>query len=67
MDANRIVAVLNRYTEHTIPRLTGGDEIDISADRATFDAVAYYQGGEMGVQLADHAEFIGARFVHPDF
>jgi predicted permease len=68
-DADRIVAVLNRWTDtgHTQPNLAGGDEIDISARRETFDAFAYYQGGEVGVRIADRAEFTRAVFVHPDF
>jgi putative ABC transport system permease protein len=68
-DADRIVAVLNRWTDtgQTQPNLAGGDEIDISARPGTFEAFAYYVGGEMGVQMADGAEFAGTQFVHPDF
>jgi predicted permease len=66
-DAGRIVTVVNRYSDRTIPNLTGGDEVDISREPSVFDAFAYYQGGEMGVQVANHAEFVGARLVHPDF
>jgi len=68
-DADRIVAVLNRWTDtgRTQANLAGGDEIDISASQGTFEAFAYYHGGEMGVQLADHAEFVGTQLVHPDF
>ncbi|PYQ05947.1 MAG: hypothetical protein DMF83_13865 [Acidobacteria bacterium] len=68
-DADRIVVVLNRWTDtgQTQPNLAGGDEIDIRARRGTFDAFAYYQGGEVGVRIADRAEFTGTVFVHPDF
>jgi predicted permease len=68
-DADRIVVVLNRWrdTGLTQPNLAGGDEIDISARRETFDAFAYYQGGEAGVRVADRAEFVGTGLVHPDF
>lgn len=68
-DADRIVAVLNRWTDtgQTQANLAGGDEMDISARNGTFEAFAYYQGGETGVQLADHAEFVGTQRVHPDF
>lgn len=70
-DADRIVSVTNRYSERTgaarTAAIAGGDEIDIAAERDVFAAVAYYQGGEMGVQVADRAEFVGARLVHPDF
>src|SRR5438094_2011683 len=68
-DADRIVVVHNRWTDtgQTQPNLTGGDEIDISARNGAFEAFAYYQGGEMGVQVGDHAEFVGTQRVHPDF
>jgi predicted permease len=68
-DADRIVRVLSRSTDTGVTNNTmpGGDEIDISGLHDAFEAVAYYQGGEMGVQVADHAEFVGAQKVHPDF
>src|SRR5262245_65082006 len=68
-DADRIVAVVNQYADRATPtpQFAGGDEIDISRQRGLFDAFAYYQGGEMGVQLANRAEFVGVRLVHPEF
>jgi putative ABC transport system permease protein len=68
-DAGRIVRVLSRSTDTgaTPNALPGGDEIDISGLHETFEALAYYRGGEMGVQLSDHAEFVGTQLVHPDF
>ena len=68
-EADRIVAVLNRWTDtgHTQANLAGGDEIDISTLSGTFEAVAYYQGGELGVQAGDRAELVGGQRVHPDF
>ena len=68
-DADRIVRVLSRWTDtgRTPNAIPGGDEIDISGLRDTFEALTYYHGGEMGVQFADHAEFAGTQLVHPDF
>jgi predicted permease len=75
-DSDRIVSVANRYGDLTgslasgqrqTPLLTGGDAIDIAAERGIFDAFAHYHGGEVGVQLADRAVFVGVQFVHPDF
>jgi putative ABC transport system permease protein len=68
-DAERIVAVQNRWTDtgETAPNLAGGDLIDIAARGGTFEAFAYYVGGEMGVQVADQAEMVGGQRVHPDF
>ena len=68
-DADRIVAVLNRWTDtgRTQSQLTGGDEIDLAAPGAAFEAFAYYWGRETAVQLAGRAEFADAQMVHPDF
>jgi putative ABC transport system permease protein len=68
-DAQRIVAVQNRWTDsgQTGTNLAGGDLMDIAARGKTFEAFAYYQGGEMGVQVADQAEMVGGQRVHPDF
>src|SRR5262245_10106437 len=68
-DADRIVRVQTRSTAtgRMPDAMPGGDEIDIRRLDGLFDALAYYQGGEMGVQTADRAEFDGVRFVHPDF
>ena len=60
-DAERTVALVNRYTDRNIPRLTGGDLIDIARTRDGFEKIAYYSGGEMGVQVSGHAEFRGRR------
>jgi predicted permease len=68
-DDDRIVRVLNRWmdTGDTPNSIPGGDEIDLSGLHEIFESLAYYHGGEMGVQLAGHAEFVGTQFVHPDF
>ena len=68
-DANRIVRIQTRSTTtgRMPDAMPGGDEIDIRRLDGLFDALAYYHGGEMGVQIADRAEFDGVRFVHPDF
>jgi len=67
--ADRIVAVLNRWTDtgRTQPNLAGGDQIDLAAEREAFEAFAYYSGGEAGVQLGDRAELLVTQRVHPDF
>jgi putative ABC transport system permease protein len=68
-DADRIVSVAtySKQTGHPVPRLTGGDFLDIRDDGQAFDAVSCYFGGEMGVQVHGRAEFTGAFFVNPDF
>ncbi|HEY6392687.1 MAG TPA: ABC transporter permease [Bryobacteraceae bacterium] len=62
-DADRIVALATPST----PRISGGDLMDIRADGQIFDALSYYYGGEMGVQVPRGAEFTGIFFVNPDF
>jgi putative ABC transport system permease protein len=68
-DADRIVRVLIRWTDTgaTPNSIPGGDYIDISGVHDVFEALAYYHGGEMGVQFDGHAEFVGTQLVHPDF
>jgi putative ABC transport system permease protein len=68
-DADRLVAVLNRWTDtgRTQPNIAGGDEMDLAAQRAVFEAFAYHSGGEEGVQAGDHAELVSTQRVHPEF
>ena len=68
-DPDRIVAVSTFFqqTGKTTLRLTGGDLVDIRSDGEIFDALSSYNGGEMGIQLAGRAEFVGAYFVNADF
>jgi len=68
-EPDRIVALSTFFqqTGSITPRLTGGDLVDIRADGQIFDALSYYVGGEMGVQLQGRAEFTGAYRVNPDF
>src|SRR5712671_4431377 len=62
-DADRIVAL----STSSSPRLTGRDLVENRTDGGVFDALSYYYGGEMGVQLPAAAEFTGVFFVNPDF
>ncbi len=68
-EADRLVVVLGRWTDtgRSMNNLAGGDEMDIRARQDVFEAFAHYWGGAMGVQLKDHAEFVGTQLVHPDF
>ena len=40
------------------PRVTGPDLVDIRSATSSLQQVSFYYGGEMGVQMADHAEFV---------
>jgi putative ABC transport system permease protein len=66
-DAERTVAVVNRYADRNVSQLAGGDLIDIGRTRDGFEKFAYYVGGELGVQVSGRAEFVGVRIVHPEF
>jgi predicted permease len=68
-EAERIVALQNRWTDsgEVTSNLAGGDLIDLAARGGTFEAVAYWNGGDMGVQVADRAEMVPGARVHPDF
>ena len=67
--ADRIVSLGTYFkqTGKTVPRLTGGDLLDIRDGTQLFEGFSVYIGGEMGVQLRDRAEFTGTYFVNPDF
>ena len=68
-DADRIVALSTLFTDRgrAIPRITGGDYLDLRADRNTFESIASYYGGEMGIQAANRAEFVGTMLVDAEF
>jgi putative ABC transport system permease protein len=67
-DAGRIVALDTFFTDaqRDHPRLPGDDYQDLRASGA-FQETAYYDGGEMGVQLSDHASFAQVEQVSPGF
>src|SRR5271170_6061481 len=68
-DAGRIVA-LDTVTEHgghVSERVTGPDLVDVRAQAKSIQAISDYEGGELGVQLRDHATFIGVSSVTAGF
>lgn len=68
-NAARIVQLKTSFLNEgrSIPKVTGPDFVDIRSDASTLEQVAFYYGGEMGIQLADHAEFVGTYLVTPNF
>jgi len=68
-NASRIVQLKTSFTRErrSIPRVTGPDLIDIRSTSSTLDRPSFYYGGEMGVQMADHAEFVGTYLVAPGY
>ena len=66
---DRVVSVNTVFTDEkrNIPRLTGGDWLDLNAESGLFEAFGSYFGGQMGLQMQDRAEFAGVAFVMPTF
>ena len=66
-DADRLVAISTRWTTgRQTPRITGGDFVDIRDGARALDAVSYYRGGEVGVQMRDHADFVPVSWTTAD-
>jgi putative ABC transport system permease protein len=68
-DADRIVALNTAWTQknHVIPRVTGPDVVDIRDQAKSLQAISFYEGGELGVQVGDHASFTGVSAVTASF
>jgi len=68
-NASRIAQLNTSFTKEkrSIPRMTGPDLIDIRSGVSTLEQATFYYGGEMGVQMADHAEFVGTYLVAPNY
>src|SRR6266700_811904 len=66
-NAARIVQLNTSQKGRSFPRLTGPDFVDIRSDASALEQVSFYYGGEMGVQMIDHAEFAGTHLVTPNF
>jgi putative ABC transport system permease protein len=68
-DADRIVALNTHFISEgrSISRTTGPDLVDVRSQSNSFEGVAYYYGGEMGVQMPDHAAFTGVQIATANF
>jgi putative ABC transport system permease protein len=68
-DADRIMSVdtVREHNSRTVPRVTGPDLVDIRSQAKSLQAISYYENGELGVQLKDHASFTGVSPVTANF
>jgi putative ABC transport system permease protein len=66
-NASRIVQLNTAQRGRAFPRVTGPDILDIGSNASALEQVSFYYGGEMGVQMVDHAEFVGTYLVTPHF
>jgi predicted permease len=67
--ADRIVALNTAWAQgnRVSPRVTGPDLVDIREQAKSLEAISPYFGGELGVQVGDHASFTGVSAVTASF
>src|SRR3954470_2031849 len=67
-DAQRIVGIETRSEKpgRQSPRVTGGDVVDLRAQKEAFEFFSTTSVGDVGVQLKDHSAFTGVAFVNAD-
>lgn len=58
-DPARLVGISTVWPaeDKTTQRMTGGDFLDIRSAAKSFSALAFYDGGEIGVRVGDHSAF----------
>jgi putative ABC transport system permease protein len=64
------LALLKTYRDQigrAIPRMTGPDGVDVREQAKGVEAVSLYSGGNLGVQLADHAAFTVVTMADANF
>src|SRR5258708_108757 len=68
-NASRIVQLktADLHKGRSWPRLSGPDFADVRSGASALEQVNFYWGGEVGVQMADHAEFVSTYLVTPGF
>jgi putative ABC transport system permease protein len=55
-----------RQKGRAIPRISGGDLLDVQSGNQVFDSVGFYMGGEVGLQIGSRGEFARIYKVNPD-
>ena len=68
-DANRIVALQTRFLQEnrTVPRLGGGDYVDLTQSVIGIEAAAYYNSGSGAVQANGQSAMVPLAYVSPRF
>lgn len=68
-EPEQIVSMGSRFTDtgRQSQRLAGGDLVDVRKESRSFAAMSTFNGGEIGVQMRDKAEFTGVYFVNSEF
>jgi putative ABC transport system permease protein len=68
-DADRIYGLNTRFLDEnrSIPRLGGGDYVDVSQRASSLESSAYYQSFDDGLGAAGRTEYLHIANVSPDF
>jgi putative ABC transport system permease protein len=68
-DAARIYSLNTRFVQEgrSIPRMGGGDYVDVARDVKSLENVAYYGSGQDGVQLETRSLYLNVANVSPTF
>lgn len=68
-NADRLAVLHTRSTDtgHDSTRVTGPDAVDIRRRARSIEALSLYNGGDMAVQLGDHATFTNVTWVDENF
>jgi len=68
-NADRLAALDTHWTNNgrTSPRVTGPDVVDIREQARSLEAVSFYSGGSLGVQLHDHSVYTVLALVDENF
>jgi putative ABC transport system permease protein len=66
---DRLTVLNTHFTDigRTSPRVTGPDAADVRGQMPDLEAVSLYSGGQLGVELHDHAVYTMLTFVDADF
>src|SRR5579859_6296057 len=68
-NSDRLAVLDTHWTDsgHTTRRVTGPDAVDVRDQVRSMEAVSLYHGGNLGVQLRDHAAYTAVTFVDANF
>jgi putative ABC transport system permease protein len=67
--ADKLAVLETHWTNsgHTTARVTGPDGVDVRDQARSMEAVSFYSGGNLGVQLRDHSVYTVVTFVDANF
>ncbi len=68
-NADKLAVLTTHWTNsgHTTARVTGPDGVDVRDHAGSLEAMSFYSGGNLGVQLRDHSVFTIVTFVDANF